>query len=78
MFYDIGANELSDIEMKRGEDVMETGKYSFSAVAFVRAAQILCAVNEKPGVDYLVIDEISPLEIKQQKGLYCVLEELLG
>jgi len=70
MFYDISGKVFFEMEANEDEDKLAIGKYLFSAGAFEKANQILSNAGNRNDTDYLVIDEIGPLEIKQQKGLH--------
>ena len=58
------------------QEIIEVGKYRFSAEAFGRAKDILAetAMNK---LDYLIIDEIGKLEL-DNKGLEPVISEILN
>ncbi len=57
--------------------VLEIGKYRFSATGFEKATILLKQACSKPGHSFLVIDEIGPLELNRQKGFYEILLFLL-
>jgi nucleoside-triphosphatase THEP1 len=69
MFYDIAEKHFFEMEAAADEEQLAIGKYLFSATAFEKANNILLSVA-KSNIAYLIIDEIGPLETKQQKGLY--------
>jgi nucleoside-triphosphatase THEP1 len=70
MFYDIWEKAFFEMEAAAEEEKLAIGKYLFSAAAFSKANNILLNAAKEKDIKYLVIDEIGPLEIKQQKGLY--------
>jgi len=78
MFYDIAGNLLFEMEAAGNEEQVAIGKYLFSAAAFTEAKRILLAASKETGITYLIIDEIGPLEIKKQQGLYHTLSEILS
>lgn len=57
--------------------VLEVGKYRFSEAGFEQASMLLKDVCCKPLPSFLVIDEIGPLELNQQKGFYNTLLYML-
>jgi nucleoside-triphosphatase THEP1 len=64
MFFDLKENELFKMEYDENEEeVFKIGKYVFGKNAFIKAIQVL-----KEGIasnpQWLVIDEIGPLELK--------------
>lgn len=70
-FYDIEKRELFPMEAVEGEEeILAIGKYSFSRRAFDRASTQLIYWSENKNWDYLVVDEIGPLELIHKKGLY--------
>jgi len=77
MFYDIAGKEFFAMEASADEKSLAIGKYLFSAAAFVKANTVLLEVSKSTGLEFLILDEIGPLEIKQQKGLYECFKEIL-
>jgi len=75
-FYDITTEEKRMMEAVADEtDVQAVGKYLFSSRAFMWAESMLhLAITSAP--DYIVIDEIGPLELLE-KGFNNILKELL-
>ena len=61
---------------EREKKVYTIGKYRFYTAAFAWASDLLVEAPEQPGIKWLVIDEIGPLEMKGE-GLAPVLEGLL-
>jgi len=78
MFYDIAAGLFFDMEAAGNEEHIAIGKYFFSAAAFTRAGNILLEAGKAAGISYLIIDEIGPLEIKKQLGLYQPLIKIIN
>jgi nucleoside-triphosphatase THEP1 len=70
MFYDISGKISFEMEASEGEEKLIIGKYLFSAASFKKANHILLQESKRDHIGYLIIDEIGPLEIKQQKGFY--------
>ena len=70
MFYDISEKVFFKMEANEAEEKLAVGKYLFSATAFKKANTILVNAGKHSDIDYLIIDEIGPLELKQHKGLY--------
>jgi nucleoside-triphosphatase len=77
VFYDIAGDIYFDMEATNGEERFIIGKYEFSASAFARAIFILQQASANVAVDYLIIDEIGPLEIRFLQGFYQSLKEIL-
>ena len=61
-FLDIGTMEEFPMEVAGEEETMDIGKYHFSKAAFDRASSIL--FNNIHTENWLVIDEIGPLELR--------------
>jgi nucleoside-triphosphatase THEP1 len=78
MFYDISGNNFFAMEALENEEQLAIGKHLFSAKAFTKATAILSNANKNIELKYLIIDEIGPLEVKQQKGLYQSFKEILS
>ncbi|GAB2833424.1 nucleoside-triphosphatase [Ferruginibacter profundus] len=76
MFYDIAEKKYFDMEALGNEEPLAIGKYLFSAAAFTKANNILLAADKNAG--YLIIDEIGPLEVRKQQGLYQSFKEILS
>lgn len=77
VFYDIRGKSNFLMEATGDEESISVGKYLFSSAAFTKANNILSDVCAHGDWKYLIIDEIGPLEIKQQKGLYQSLNKIL-
>ena len=78
LFYDIAGNNFFEMDAAADEDKLAIGKYLFSAKAFIKANAILLNASKNIELEYLVIDEIGPLEVNQQKGLYQSFKEILS
>jgi nucleoside-triphosphatase THEP1 len=77
-FYDIASNVFFDMEAAANEGALAVGKYLFSKTAFIKASNILVDAGNSNNLHYLIIDEIGPLEIKQQMGFYQCLKQILS
>lgn len=75
-FYDIRQKIFFEMEAGDGEEKLAIGKYLFSSAAFSRANNLLVEASQQHGVQYIVIDEIGPLEIKWQQGFYQALKKI--
>ncbi|MFY7898888.1 MAG: nucleoside-triphosphatase [Chitinophagaceae bacterium] len=73
IFKNIATNEIFSMEAERNNaDGIAIGKYIFSIKAFEKANQVILeSFSTLP--PFLIIDEIGPLEIKQQQGFYLTL-----
>jgi nucleoside-triphosphatase THEP1 len=78
MFYNIVEKELFEMEAHGGEEQLAIGKYLFSVAAFTKANTILSDASKSIECKYLIIDEIGPLEVKKQQGLYESFKEILS
>jgi nucleoside-triphosphatase THEP1 len=68
-FLDIESKEYFNMEADENEkEVLQIGRYTFSATAFERANNILSSAAKKEK-GYIIIDEIGPLELKES-GLH--------
>jgi nucleoside-triphosphatase THEP1 len=80
MLYDIAENQYHEMEMDNAcppEDCLTIGKYRFSKEAFTVAKQILeDAVEKHP--DWLIVDEIGKLELKEKTGLEPVVTHIIN
>jgi nucleoside-triphosphatase THEP1 len=70
LFYDIAGKLFFEMEAMEAEEKLAIGKYLFSARAFEKANDILFNAGKRNDIEYLIVDEIGPLEVKQHKGLY--------
>jgi nucleoside-triphosphatase THEP1 len=76
-FVDVHTNEQFKMRASLNETgVLQIGRYNFSKAAFEKAS-IIIREALKQNTAWLVIDEIGPLELKQQ-GFYDVLKEVLA
>ena len=73
-FYDIATQQFSNMEVDEfatpADVILTVGKYFFSKENFINASQVLMAATVDETLNYLIIDEIGPLELHQQKGFY--------
>jgi nucleoside-triphosphatase THEP1 len=75
-FYDILQKLFFAMEASADKEKLAIGKYLFSSAAFSKANNLLLEATQKPGMEYIVIDEIGPLEIKWQQGFYQSLKKI--
>lgn len=77
-FRNLKNGDLKPMEAENGEtQVQQIGKYLFSSETFAWANETLMQATHLPGISYLVIDEIGPLEL-QGNGLAPALEKILS
>jgi nucleoside-triphosphatase THEP1 len=77
-FYSIPGTEYYQMEASDGEkNILSVGRFNFSAKQFGIANSLILEWGRMPEWKYLVIDEIGPLEIVQQKGLWPSVCEIL-
>ncbi len=73
-FYDIEKGAFYNMEVAANpplnDGILTVGKYFFSQQNFTKAATTLMDACGNNKLKYLIIDEIGPLELKQQKGFY--------
>lgn len=73
-FYNIETALFYDMEVAAKEPLQEAvltvGKYFFSQENFTKASTTLTDACTITHLKYLVIDEVGPLELTQQKGFY--------
>jgi nucleoside-triphosphatase THEP1 len=77
VFYNIGTKEFFDMEAKGDEAHLAIGKYLFSAEAFTKASGLLLAASKQNTHEYLIIDEVGPLEINRREGFYHALTQIV-
>jgi nucleoside-triphosphatase THEP1 len=71
IFMNAFSKEVFSMEAEPIEtDILSIGKYSFSAKSFENANDILHAVQDKNC--YCIVDEIGPLELKEQGLCYSI------
>jgi nucleoside-triphosphatase len=78
VFYDIAGDSFFNIEADSNEAILAVGKYLFSKTAFAKAGNILLNATQRNNLNYLIIDEIGPLEIRQRQGLYQSLKKIVS
>ncbi|MGF2413129.1 MAG: nucleoside-triphosphatase [Ferruginibacter sp.] len=66
MFY-IAEKDFFAMETHGNEEQLAIGKYLFSTAAFTKANAILLDASKSIELKYLIIDEIGPLETRQQQ-----------
>lgn len=64
MFQNIVGEELFPMEATAGEENLSIGKYLFSVKQFQKAISILTAALEANDTEWIIIDEIGPLELE--------------
>ena len=70
-FYSINDSAYYDMEAAPGEkDILSVGKFQFSGAAFNKTEKLINNWSNQPQWEWIVVDEIGPLEIVQKKGLY--------
>lgn len=77
VFYNIAGAAYFEMEANKTEAQLVIGKYIFSAAGFKKANDILMQESKRNDINYLIIDEIGPLETKHQQGFYTTLITLL-
>ena len=78
VFYNIAGAAYFEMEASKNEAQLVIGKYIFSAAGFKKANDILIEESKRHDINYLIIDEIGPLETKYQQGFYTTLINLLS
>jgi nucleoside-triphosphatase THEP1 len=78
VFYDIAGNIFFTMKANENEKIVAVGNYLFSKTAFIKANKILLNAVKINHLRYLIIDEIGPLEIRQQQGFYNSLIKILS
>lgn len=77
-FYELPGNNKYAMEATGNETaLLEVGRFLFSEQNFERAIDYLKLVLQQPQWKYIIIDEVGPLELKQQKGFWPVLQLLV-
>ncbi len=76
-FYNISSNEFFAMEASELEESFIVGKYRFAKKSFEKANSILIKESSKTDIDYLIIDEIGPLEVDKQQGLFKALNFII-
>lgn len=76
-FLDLSTQQQWPMEAAAGEaDVLLVGRYRFSALAFARSRQLLLQASKAHREQWLVVDEVGPLELRGE-GLAPVLSEVV-
>ncbi|MBP6025170.1 nucleoside-triphosphatase [Ferruginibacter sp.] len=78
VFYNIAGEAYFEMEASKDEAQLVIGKYIFSAAGFKKANDMLTQESKRNDINYLIIDEIGPLETKYQQGFYTTLISLLS
>jgi nucleoside-triphosphatase THEP1 len=77
VFYNITGAAYFEMEANKTEAQLVVGNYIFSAAGFKKANDMLMQESKRNDINYLIIDEIGPLETKYQQGFYTTLISLL-
>ena len=77
VFYNIAGAAYFEIEANNNEPQLVIGNYIFSEKKKKKANDILIQESKRNDINYLIIDEIGPLETKYQQGFYTTLITLL-
>lgn len=75
--YDIATEKLYDFQVENAtfnDEITEIGKYKFLSQVFQKAQHL---ISTESNFNYLIIDEIGRLELKQNKGLEPVLSDVI-
>lgn len=76
-FYSIPNAAYYNMEVAENEtEVLQVGRFLFSATQFEKTNNSILKWLSEPHWKYLVIDEIGPLELVQQKGLWTSLSSI--
>ena len=76
-FYNIRTKEVFNMEAFGAEEQLYVNKYIFTAAAFKKGASQLLAASKQNENQYLIVDQVGPLEIRLQQGFYAALQEIL-
>ena len=76
-FYSIPDEAYYNMESIGDEEILQVGRFSFSAAQFEKTNDFILKWMNEPAWEYMVIDEIGPLELVQQKGLWTSLSSIL-
>ncbi len=72
-FHNINSGEKRPLESSDGN--LKVGRFTFDEDAFLWATESLLEQFQS-GYDWLIIDEIGPLELKQKKGFHLLIQQL--
>jgi nucleoside-triphosphatase len=79
VFYSIVDKIFFEMEAGAGEtEVLQVGRFTFSSPQFAKAEAIVAGCSSTNKNRYLVIDEIGPLELSQQKGFWDALNLIIA
>jgi len=78
VFYDIADNRFFNMEATGNEEKIAIGKYLFSTASFEKANDLLLTESKRTDIRFLILDEIGPLEIRHNKGLYECLKKIVS
>lgn len=76
VFMDACTKEVFEMETTDVTDSVQIGKFTFSNKGFTKAIEILSAASKNKS-GWLVIDEVGPLELKEQ-GFYTILQDIFS
>lgn len=74
MFQDIRTGQQIPMETEHKD--LEVGKYAFDSASFTKVEEKIRELWNEQSLDYLVIDEIGPLEIRKDKGFHQLIKYL--
>ena len=74
-FYTPHNNSWLSMEAIANEEKLLVGRFAFSKQNFSAVSNKLLKWLNEPSWQYIIIDEIGPLELKQQMGFYDVLQQ---
>ena len=76
-FYSIPEDVLYQMEAEGDEEVLKIGRFRFSAKQFEKTNKAILKWLDESQWKYLIIDEIGPLELKEQKGFWASFNKIL-
>lgn len=77
-FYSIPDKTSYTMEAGDDEDYLEVGNFKFSTEQFSKTNETVSKWLDAPYWKWLIIDEIGPLELKQQKGFWQSFNKILN
>jgi nucleoside-triphosphatase len=77
-FYSIPGLTYYPMEAENGEEYLEVGRYRFSVKQFQKMNDYIFKWLQEPEWNYIVIDEIGPLELNNHKGLWPVFNQVIN
>jgi nucleoside-triphosphatase THEP1 len=77
-FYSIPNKTFYAMEAGDGEEYLKVGRFKFSSEQFRKTNEAVLKWLQEPQWKWLIIDEIGPLELKQQKGFWPSFNHILN